>query len=176
MNAPVDIRTSLAVDAASLENLYREAFPEEDLLELVDRLLREKDGVLSLVALDQGVIVGHAIFTLCGITGGSQKVALLGPVAVSPVLQKRGIGSALIQDGLARLSDDDVRFVYVLGDPVYYGRFGFQAQNTVMPPYTIPEEWTGAWQSLCLGDVAELRPGCMLAVPGVWRDPALWRP
>lgn len=44
--------------------------------------------------------------------------------------------------------------VYVLGDPAYYSRFGFEPDVNVRPPYPLPGEWRGAWQSLSLCDDA----------------------
>ena len=53
----------------------------------------------------------------------------LAPVAVHPSFQKQGIGSALIREGLDRAKKDRWRCVFVLGDPAYYGRFGFRVES-----------------------------------------------
>jgi putative acetyltransferase len=116
-----EIRRSRAEDLPAIEKLYPAAFPEEDLLPLVRQLLTEDAGILSLVAEAGGLTVGHILFTLCGISGSEARAALLAPLAVAPEWQRKGIGSALIRDGLTRLERDGVAHVYVLGDPAYYG-------------------------------------------------------
>ena len=100
---------------------------------------------------------------------------LLGPLAVADAWQGRGIGSALVQAGLDRLRLAGYLHVYVLGDPAYYQRFGFEAEASVAPPYPLPEAWRGAWQSKRLEHSA-LHPEGMLRVPPVWNQAALWAP
>ncbi|MHA1189117.1 MAG: GNAT family N-acetyltransferase, partial [Alphaproteobacteria bacterium] len=65
--------------------------------------------------------------------------------------------------------------VYVLGDPAYYRRLGFESEDSVKPPYPLPEEWRGAWQSLGLGAGKPPLRG-KLSVPQPWRQRALWAP
>lgn len=160
---------------ASIERLYPAAFPEEDLLPLVRQLLTEDPGILSLVAEAGEATVGHILFTLCGISGSDAKAALLAPLAVAPEWQRKGIGSALIREGLSRLKRDGVARAYVLGDPAYYGRSGFSPETGVAPPYPLPEEYREAWQSLGLGS-APLPDHGTLGLPDVWMQPALWAP
>ena len=175
MTIEVDIRTSLPTDQAALETLYPAAFPDEDLLPLLRELLSEEDNVLSLVAVSDGTLVGHIAFTMCGIAGHSDKVGLLGPLAVGPRYQRQGIGGTLIRHGLNRLKNEGAIQVNVLGDPAYYGRFGFVPDNNVLPPYDMPKEWQTAWQSISLnGTTPEL--GGRLSVPKPWRQAALWAP
>jgi putative acetyltransferase len=171
----LEIRESLPDDHAAIGTLYPDAFPDEDLLPLVRNLLTEEPTVLSLVGLVEGAVVGHVIFTACKIVGTADRVALLGPLAVASVWQRRGFGGALVRDGLQRLKSDRVCQVYVLGDPAYYGRFGFQPDNSVTPPYPLPEGWRGAWQSIGLCGAG--KPLCgKLSVPRPWRHQALWAP
>ncbi len=175
MTDKIEIRQSLPEDIISIEKLYPVAFPDEDLLPLVRELLGEEPVVLSLVAFADKIMVGHAIFTICDIGGRIDKVALLGPIAIHPDWQRQGIGSAIVRTGLRRLENVGTRQVYVLGDPVYYARFGFETENGVAPPYPLPDEWLGAWQSLNLhGDKSPLRG--KLSVPQPWRQHALWVP
>ena len=63
----------------------------------------------------------------------------------------------------------------VLGDPAYYGRFGFVPEESVTPPYPLPEEWADAWQSLRREPATILEDGA-LSLPAAWMDPALWGP
>ena len=175
MSGRIEIRESRPGDLVAIAALYRRAFPEEDLLPLVRDLLDAPRGVLSLVGLAGASLAGHAAFTRCGVAGSGAAVALLGPLAVDPDRQGRGIGTALVQAGLARLEAAGAVRVLVLGDPAYYGRFGFAAEENVAPPYPLPEEWRGAWQSLGLGGAEPPGRG-RLRVPEPWRRRALWAP
>ena len=171
----VEVRESLPSDVPLIEKLYPSAFPDEDLLPLVMDLLREEPIVLSLVGVADNHLVGHALFTTCSIVGRTDNVALLGPLAVSPAWQRQGVGSAILRAGLQSLASAGTSQVYVLGDPAYYKRFGFVSDAGVTPPYTLPEEWLGAWQSLSLGSSRPQLYG-ELSVPQPWRQQALWAP
>lgn len=97
---------------------------EADLIET----LRHNGGVyLSLVACRDREIVGHILFTPVLIR--TAQVALrgmgLGPVSVTPTLQRTGIGSFLVTTGCTRLFTNACPFVVVLGRPEFYSRFGF---------------------------------------------------
>ena len=171
----LEIRESVPNDAVLIEKLYPAAFPDEDLLPLVRELLEEAPIVLSLVGIADKSLVGHVIFTTCGIVGRTDKVVLLGPLAVAPARQRQGIGGAIVGAGLRRLENAGASRVYVLGDHAYYRRFGFEPDDGVTPPYPLPAEWRGAWQSLGLrGNQPPLHG--KLSVPQPWRQPALWAP
>jgi putative acetyltransferase len=169
----VPIRQSRPDDLPAIEQVYNEAFPDEDLLPLVQELLELQEGVLSLVAERDSKVVGHVSFTLCRVEGGENKVTLLAPLAVAPAHHKQGIGSALVKAGFDELVKAGMGYVLVLGDPGYYGRFGFKAEEQIKTPYALPVEWLGAWQSVCLND-ADLSPEGKLIVPAPWRHAALW--
>ena len=175
MSRDFELRESRPADRAAVERLYVAAFPGEDLWPLVSDLLADDTHVLSLVATSGGALAGHAAFTTCGLDGRTGAVALLAPVAVLPDHQRRGIGTALIESGLARLQAAGVAQVYVLGDPAYYGRFGFAACSAVAPPYPLPDAWRTAWQSIALSDAARELHGT-LSVPTPWQRPELWAP
>ena len=132
-----EIRKSLPSDIASIEKLYPDAFPDEDLLPLVRELLSEETIVQSLVGIVDRALVGHVIFTTCGIAGRPDKVSLLGPLAVAPAWQRQGVGSALVREGLQRLKNTGAIQVYVLGDPAYYKRVGFEPEAGVTPPASL---------------------------------------
>ena len=173
MRERTEIRESLPSDLASIEQLYPDAFPDEDLLPLVRELLREEPIVLSLVGIIDRSLVGHVIFTRCGVDAGTDQVALLAPLAVAGAWQRQGIGRALVDAGLQRLQSAGVTQVYVLGDPGYYGRLGFVPEAGVVPPYPLPAEWRGAWQSISLRDADTPLRG-KLCVPPLWLQPDLW--
>jgi putative acetyltransferase len=87
------------------------------------------DLVLSLVVDEGDAVIGHVAFSRMQINGEgiSEPAVALAPVAVLPAQQRRGIGAALIEDGLRRLRQSGETLVFVLGEPAYYGRFGFAA-------------------------------------------------
>jgi len=171
----LEIRTGVAADAAAIESLYPQAFPEEDLLPLVRDLLLDSAVAISLVGTIDAELVAHVIFTHCGVTGSSSKAALLAPLAVDPAWQRQGIGSTLVRAGLQRLKETDVDLVLVLGNPAYYRRLGFKQEDLVQPPYELPSDWSTAWQSRYLTEDAQPISG-KLAVPDPWRQTALWAP
>ena len=156
MKAGIQIRDSGKDDGPALARLYPAAFPDEDLAPLVNDLLAETGGVLSLVADIEGEIVGHIAFTHCALEQTMASLALLGPLAIAPDVQRQGIGSALIRAGFERLKDNKTAAVLVLGDPAYYSHFGFQSEEKITPPYPLPKEWRVAWQSLFFSKEAEL--------------------
>lgn len=175
MKKALQIRATCAGDRASTMCLYREAFPDEDLLPLVEDLLNCTKGHLSLAALVDPSLLGHVFFTTCRVDGCQGRVALLGPLAVAPAFQRRGIGSALVREGLTRLTQECVTCVCVLGNPSFYGRFGFDAEPHILPPYPLVAEWRAAWQSLRFETSAPSCPG-RLNVPEPWQRPSLWAP
>jgi len=175
MSQALETRSSTIDDRAAIGALNSAAFPDEDLLPLVGELLELPRVTRSLVATIEGQVVGHALFTLCEVDDARYTAALLGPLAVAPPQQRRGVGSALIRAGFKALEGDDVPVVLVLGDPAYYGRFGFEPESAITPPYPLPAEWNGAWRSLRLGQDSGPRSG-MLSVPEPWRKPELWAP
>jgi len=175
MTENIEIRESVQVDLSAIESLYPAAFPDEDLLPLVRDLLREAPVALSLVGTIDSRLVAHVIFTRCSVAESSDGSALLGPLAVEPALQRRGVGSAIVRNGLRRLKDEGVSQVFVLGDPAYYGRLGFLPESRIAPPYTLPTEWEGAWQSQSLRGTTTPHPG-KLSLPRPWLQPSLWLP
>ncbi len=175
MKARPSYRNSVQGDLAALENLYPEAFPDEDLVPLVRDLLHDMSNIVSLVATIGSQIAGHVIFTRCGVSESDASAALLGPVAVAPGWQRQGIGSALVHAGLRRMEASGVGVVCVLGDPNYYGRFGFVPESSIEPPYPLPPEWHDAWQSLRTGASTTPIAG-RLVLPHQWMNPSLWAP
>lgn len=172
-------RAASPQDRRHLLAITRAAFPEEDLRAVVESLLG-RDDVTCLVAGPPGEPVAYVFFTDCEIepeAGGARprderRAALLGPLAVAPHHQRQGIGAQLVREGLRRLSAAGKPAVLVLGDPAYYGRFGF-APTTVRPPHDLPEGWQTAWQALAFEGRAV--PEGVLRVPEPWQDAALWR-
>lgn len=95
---------------------------------------------LSLVAADEtGHVVGHIAFSPVSIAGQEGRWYGLGPISVLPALQCTGIGSRLMTDGLARLRALGAEGCVVLGEPAYYGRWGFAVHEGLVYPGVPPE-------------------------------------
>jgi len=120
----IELRAERSGDKDVIRELLDEAFEGQAESRLVDALRASGVELTSLVADDDGVVVGHALFspvTLAGLRGVG-----LGPMAVRPARQCSGIGTRLIELGIERLRDAGCPFVVVLGHPDYYPRFGFE--------------------------------------------------
>lgn len=98
---------------------------------IVDALRAADALAMSLVAEQDGSIIGHVAFSPVLIDGEDTGWFGLGPVSVSPSLQRRGVGSMLINEGLGRLATHGAQGCVVLGDPKYYSRFGFRSDHTL---------------------------------------------
>lgn len=175
MFSETEIRESALGDIDAIEGLYPQAFPDEDLLRLVRQLLSEVPTVMSIVALTGENLSGHIVFTECATREEAFPVALLGPLAVAPERQKRGIGTMLVRQGLERMRARGIGMVCVLGDPAYYERFGFLPEADIETPYPFPDEWREAWQSISL-EGGKPATKDRLVVPKPWRRPELWAP
>lgn len=92
---------------------------------LVDALRDAGALTVALVAEEDGEIVGHIAFSPIQIEGRFQDWYGLGPVAVHPDRQGAGIGQTLVREGLWRLANLHAAGCVLLGEPAYYGRFGF---------------------------------------------------
>lgn len=156
------------------------AFGQPDEGELVTALLRDPTAapVVSIVAVVDNRIVGHALFTALSLDGSRRpaECSILAPLAVVPVHQGKGIGRALIDRGCSALAARGVQLVFVLGDPRYYTRCGFQpaVPHALLAPYPIEPEtaWmVRALEENLLGTVAgTVRCAQSLAAEHYWRE------
>ena len=169
------LRETRPGDLPEILGLYSEAFPDEDLAPLVHDLMTGDRDVLSLGTFDGDAPAGHALFTFFGGPEQDRKAALLGPIAVAPRFQRMGLGSALVRAGFKRLMGLGVERVFVLGDPAWYGRFGFATERRATPPFPLPDAWSDAWQSAPLFPDAPVPEG-PISLPEPWMRPALWSP
>lgn len=131
MPADVILRTERPGDHAVLGELITAAFAgkpyaEGDEADLLAALRRAGALTLSIVAEMDGVVVGQAAFSPARAADGAPGWYALGPVAVLPAHQGRGIGSRLVRDGLDRLAGLGAAGCILVGDPAYYARFGFR--------------------------------------------------
>jgi putative acetyltransferase len=92
---------------------------------LVDKLREAGALSISLVAEVDGKLVGHIAFSPVSIEGERSNWYGLAPVSAHPAYQRQGIGGMLIQAGLAELHKLEAAGCVLLGEPEYYGRFGF---------------------------------------------------
>lgn len=106
---------------------------------IIERLRADGDLALSLVAEDCDRIVGHVAISPVEISDGSVGWYGLGPIAVLPSLQRQKIGSRLMQRAIAEMRMQGARGLVLLGDPVYYARFGFEHDPALRYPGPPPE-------------------------------------
>lgn len=114
---------------------------------IVDALRRAGALSVSLVAEEQGELVGHVAVSPVVISDGTLDWFGLGPISVSPGHQRRGIGAQLMNAALAALRNAGAAGCVLLGDPAYYSRFGF-APNPRLVLAGVPPEY---FQALALG-------------------------
>lgn len=122
------IRPETPADLKAIHRIEAAAFQGEAHAILVNNLRADGALLLSHVAEQDGNLVGHAAYSLLTITDGDRVFQLpgLGPIAVDPPLQGRGIGSALVRAGLNAMRDLGYGLLFLVGSPRYYPRFGFQ--------------------------------------------------
>lgn len=138
------VRPEEAKDRKAVRLVNEQAFGRIDEARLVQALRDRQKVILSLVAEVDGRVVGHLLFSPMTVDSesGSFKVAALGPMAVLPGYQRRGIGSQLIRQGLDRLRRAGYAAVIVLGHSDYYPRFGFAPASRygISCPYDAPDD------------------------------------
>jgi len=121
---PMLIRAESSADFAAIRVVQEAAFPSPLEADLVDQLRADGDCVIALVSIEGDAVVGHVMFSLMQ---APFRALGLGPVAVLPDWQRQGVGTRLIEAGLARARSAGWGAVIVLGEPGYYHRFGFSA-------------------------------------------------
>lgn len=123
----LSVREERSDDLKAIREINRGAFGRDDEARLVDALRAEGAVIVSLVAEEDGRVVGHILFSMLPITteAGTLSAAALAPMAVRPDLQRRGIGSALVWRGIEACGERGLSAVVVLGHPGYHPRFGF---------------------------------------------------
>jgi putative acetyltransferase len=160
----MEIRFEQSEDLAAIRTLTFAAFgnaPHSTQTEaaIIDALRRAGALTISLVAVDE-VPVGHIAFSPVTINGEVSGWYGLGPVSVRPDRQRKGVGRALIQTGLDHLRAMNAQGCVVLGDPLYYGRFGFISDPNLRYGNVPPEYF----QRLAFSD--EVPRGEVLFHPG----------
>ncbi|WP_394168020.1 GNAT family N-acetyltransferase [Photobacterium piscicola] len=133
----INIRKEQPSDVQSIHDLTVSAFfdaPHTDHTEqFIVKALRESGKLtVSLIAEEEGNIVGHVALSPVTISDGTDGWYGLGPISVLPNNQGNGIGSKLMDAVIQELSNMEAKGCVLLGDPNYYQRFGFIARDGVV--------------------------------------------
>jgi len=173
------LRAELPGDRAQVRDIHLRAFGDHgrlvaDLVQSLRETIRDDNG-LSLVAEEAGRAVGHIMFTgsLLDAPRRLVGVQVLSPLAVIPEYQKRGIGSALVREGLRISQQREVPLVFLEGDPGYYARFGFLPggeHGFRKPSLRIPD---AAFQVIRLPRYEPWMTGTLVYAEPFWRHDAV---
>ncbi|TFY95109.1 N-acetyltransferase [Pseudomonas nabeulensis] len=141
----LDIRNERAGDAGQIAAVTTAAFEKAEHTShtehfIVDALRKAGQLTVSLVAVADDQMVGHVAISPVSVSTGAEGWYGLGPLSVLPDWQGRGIGSALMKAALAELQRQGAAGCVVLGDPGFYGRFGFVARTGLELP-GVPQEY-----------------------------------
>ena len=120
----IEIREELPADITAIRQVNSRAFEQDQEGNIVEALRLNGAALLSLVAILNGQVVGHIMYSPSSV--GSLSGAALGPMAVLPEHQRQGIGSQLIEAGNRKLKEAGCPFIVVVGHADYYPRFGFR--------------------------------------------------
>jgi putative acetyltransferase len=177
----MELREEQPGDVASVRDIHVRAFtghgPEvADLVDSLREIITPTDG-LSLVAEQDGQIVGHVMFTRSLLDAPRRlvEVQVLSPLGVLPEQQRRGIGSALVRHGLKALAGRAAPLVFLEGDPGYYSRFGFAPgghHGFRKPSLRIPD---GAFQVIKLPRYEPWMTGTLVYAEPFWRHDCVGR-
>ena len=135
----MDIRAETPADASAIRVVIDAAFATAEHSDgteaaIVEQLREAGALSISLVAAEGSDVLGHVAFSPILIDGADHGWLGLGPVAVRPDRQNRGIGQALVREGLERALSLGAAGCVVLGEPGYYRRFGFVAAEPLRFP------------------------------------------
>ena len=144
----MSIRPEQPGDHAAIRTLDLAAFaPSTFEAEIVDALRQANDHVPGLCLVDDE-LRGHVTISHAHVD--THPALALGPIAVDPAHQNRGIGTALVQEAIERASRTEYPLIALIGHPTYYPRFGFRpaaATFGITTHYDAPPE---AWMALAL--------------------------
>ena len=158
----IEIRAERAEDVTAVRRVNELAFGQPGEASLVAALRAAARPHISLVAVEDGQVVGHIFFSPVSIEpeDSSFKAMGLAPMAVLPEYQRRGVGSALVRAGLNGCRRIGRTAVVVVGHPEYYPRFGFRPASRfgLRCEYPVPDEVFMA---------AELEPGALAGRRGL---------
>jgi len=139
----MEIREERETDHTAVHAVNISAFETPSEANLADALRKQATPVVSLVAKEGDILVGHIMFSPVTLSGHPElKISGLAPMAVMPEYQRKGIGSALVRAGLAQCKQLGFDAVVVLGHTEYYPRFGFSPSFRfgINCEYDVPED------------------------------------
>src|SRR6185437_3825765 len=149
---PLQIRNETPADVGEIEALtaapFRDAPHTSHTEQHIVAALRSAGKLsVSLIAEADGTLTGHVAVSPVSISDGTSGWFGLGPISVLPQCQRQGIGSRLMREALRMLSERGASGCVVLGEPGYYGRFGFRSDPRLVLP-GVPAEY---FQALSFG-------------------------
>ena len=177
----MELREELPGDKDAVREIHKRAFGGDhglvvaDLVDSLRETITPAAGGLSLVAVHDGQIAGHAMFTRSLLDAPRRlvEVQVLSPLGVMPDHHKRGIGSALVRQGLQALDERAVPVVFLEGDPGYYSRFGFASGRDLgfrKPSLRIPDP---GFQAIRLAAYEPWMTGTLVYAEPFWRHDAV---
>jgi putative acetyltransferase len=134
--SPGDVEAIHALTAAAFQRAPHTSHTEHL---IVDALRAAGQLAVSLVEERQGAVVGHVAVSPVTVSDGTRHWFGLGPISVLPGYQGLGVGSGLMRAALQRLRDQGAGGCVLLGEPAFYGRFGFRAVPNLLLPGVPPE-------------------------------------
>jgi len=159
----IEIRKETPDDFPAVGYVNEQAFGGDVEARLVEMLRAANKAVVSLVAVDQGRVVGHILFSPITVAEAPENFRGVGlaPMSVLPEFQNQGIGSRLVRDGLEACKRQGYDAVVVLGHTSYYPRFGFSRAKD----YRLDNEY----DALDAFMVMELKEGVLQTIRGLVR-------
>lgn len=145
----IEIRNEVSTDVDAIDAVTTAAFlsaPHTAHTEqfIVKALRKTGKLTLSLVAEVGTEVVGHVAVSPVTISDGTSDWYGLGPISVSPAYQGQGVGTLLMREALRALRERAASGCVVLGEPGYYGRFGFRSEPNLVLPDVPPEYFQAA--------------------------------
>jgi putative acetyltransferase len=127
------IRPETAADHDAIRNVNDLAFGGSIEGKIVDAVRGSDRYVpeLSLVAVSEGQTIGHVISSYVDVEPGARRILQVGPLAVLPAHQRRGIGTALMEETIRIADGRGEPLLLIEGNPKYYERFGFSRADAV---------------------------------------------
>ena len=150
----MSIRAATPRDREAIRLVEEHAFGQQAEAGLVDALVAGGEAVVELVAVEEGQVVGHVLFSRLYVRQGGEEfpAVALAPLAVAPSFHGTGIGGALVREAHIRLKNAGETLSIVLGDPAYYVRFGYDRPRAAR----FDSDYQGeALQALTWGDAPE---------------------
>lgn len=149
-----------------------------EISQLIDELFSDDSAkpILSLISIIDGDGAGSVVFSRINVESGGEavKASILAPLGVSKKYQKQGVGLGLVEHGLKSLNTEQVKIVFVYGDPKYYERFGFLpvSEKQLFPP--IGMKYPQAWQYINLCDALNVKALTSVTLNKTFQNEKLW--